>query len=308
LVRLEAFMPGGDYCFMTELPADLLAGDHPDDPLASPLMLFENGIELGPPHTVHAEIRKNGRGRFSHWRHTLFFSSSDNSDPRVNRHDYQVYMPSGRAGPVQRALGALSSLPDNYTPQQAYAAIERCLALLYPQAKIGEDQKSFWKDVVFTEAYRMLAGDNYRALERKYTIFNLVASLHWVPGDLAECGAYNGGTAFFMALAAERSGRSRSMHLFDSFEGLPEPGAEDGSYWHAGDLACSEEAARHNLAGFSHIEYYPGWIPSRFPDVADHRFCFVHVDVDLYWPTRDSLDFFFPRLHPGHAGMRRLRL
>jgi len=89
------------------------------------------------------------------------------------------------------------------------------------------------------------------------------------------------------------------MHLFDSFEGLPEPGAEDGSYWHAGDLACSEEAARHNLAGFSHIEYYPGWIPSRFPDVADHRFCFVHVDVDLYWPTRDSLDFFFPRLYPG---------
>src|SRR4051795_10921500 len=95
LVRLEAFMPGGDYCFITELPADLLAGDNPDDPLASPLMLFENGIELGPPHTVHAEIRKNGRGRFSHWQHTLFFSSSDNSDPRVNGRDYQVYMPSG---------------------------------------------------------------------------------------------------------------------------------------------------------------------------------------------------------------------
>ena len=75
----------------------------------------------------------------------------------------------------------------------------------------------------------MLAGDNYRALERKYTIFNLVASLHWVPGDIAECGAYNGGTAFFMALAAERSGRSRSVHLFDSFEGLPEPGAEDAA-------------------------------------------------------------------------------
>jgi hypothetical protein len=130
---------------------------------------------------------------------------------------------------VQRALGALSSLPDDYTPQQAYAAIENCLALLYPQAGIGEDQKSFWKDVAFSEAYRMLAGDNYRALERKYTVFNLVTSLYWVPGDMAECGAYNGGTAYFMALAAERSGRSCSMRLFDSFEGLPEPRAEDAA-------------------------------------------------------------------------------
>jgi len=89
------------------------------------------------------------------------------------------------------------------------------------------------------------------------------------------------------------------MHLFDSFEGLPEPGAEDGSYWHAGDLACSEEAARRNLAGFDRVEFYRGWIPSRFPDVADHRFCFVHVDVDLYRPTCEALEFFFPRLHPG---------
>ena len=126
--------------------------------------------------------------------------------------------------PCSGPLGALNSLPDDYTPAQAYAAVERCLALLYPQARIGEDQKSFWRDAAFSEAYRRLAGDNYRALERKYTIFNLVASLHWVPGDMAECGAYNGGTAFFMALAAERSGGSRRLHLFDSFEGLPQPG------------------------------------------------------------------------------------
>ena len=195
LVRLESIEPGDGHCFMTELPTDLRAGDNPDDPFASPLVLLENGMELGPPHAVHAEIRGIGSGRFSHWQRTLFFSSSDNSDPRVNGRDYRVYLPSDRGGPVQRALGALSGLADDYTPQQAYAAIERCLALLYPQAKIGEDQKSFWNDMAFNEAYRALAGDNYRALERKYTVFNLVTSLHWVPGDMAECGVYKGGTA-----------------------------------------------------------------------------------------------------------------
>src|SRR4051794_13790619 len=212
LVRLEAIVPGGGCCFMTELATDLQAGDNPDDPFTSPLVLLENGTELGPPHTLHDQIREIGMGRFSHWQRTLLFSSSDNSDPRVNGRDYQVYLPSSRRGPVQRAIGVLSSLPDGYATQQAYAAIERCLGLLYPQAKIGEDQKSFWKDVGFNEAYRALAGDNYRALERKYTVFNLMTSLHWLPGDMAECGAYNGGTAYFMALAAERSGTSRSMH------------------------------------------------------------------------------------------------
>ena len=102
-----------------------------------------------------------------------------------------------------------------------------------------------------------------------------------------------------MALAAESSGKGRSMHLFDSFEGLPEPSIVDGGYWHAGDLACSEDIARGNLACFGDIEFYRGWIPSRFPDVADRRFCFVHIDVDLYRPTHESLEFFFPRLYPG---------
>ncbi len=32
---------------------------------------------------------------------------------------------------------------------------------------------------------------------------------------------------------------------------------------------------------------------------SDARFAFVHVDVDLYQPTRDAIDFFYPRLLPG---------
>ena len=35
-----------------------------------------------------------------------------------------------------------------------------------------------------------------------------------------------------------------------------------------------------------------GWIPSRFEEVKDKNFSFVHIDVDLYQPTLDSLNFF----------------
>ena len=40
-------------------------------------------------------------------------------------------------------------------------------------------------------------------------------------------------------------------------------------------------------------------IPTRFDEVADRSFCFVHVDVDLFEPTRESIAFFYPRMVPG---------
>ena len=56
---------------------------------------------------------------------------------------------------------------------------------------------------------------------------------------------------------------------------------------------------RSRLAEFPNISYYKGWIPERFREVESLRFSFVHVDVDLEQPTRDSLEFFYPRLSPG---------
>jgi O-methyltransferase len=53
---------------------------------------------------------------------------------------------------------------------------------------------------------------------------------------------------------------------------------------------------QRNLAEFPSVQYHAGWIPDRFGEVADKSFCFVHVDVDLYQPTLDSLRFFYPRL------------
>jgi hypothetical protein len=263
------------------------------------LLLFEDEVALGPPHTVHETIRKEGLGRFSHWQNTLFFSASDNSDPRTNGRDYRFYAPPLRDGPIQSAVGALTSLPEDYAPAQAYAAIERCLAELYPRAKLGEDLKSFWTDLPFIDAYRRIVGHDYRALERKFTVYNLVNSVYWLGGDIAECGVYNGGTAYFMALAVERAAGKRDIHLFDSFEGLSRPGALDGDYWHQGDLACAEDAARRNLAGFTDMHFHPGWIPARFHSVSDREFCFVHIDVDIWQPTKESIEFFYPRLRPG---------
>jgi len=54
----------------------------------SKLRVFENGVELGPAHTQHVTIQASGGGRFSHWYSSLYFSASDNSDPRTNGRNY----------------------------------------------------------------------------------------------------------------------------------------------------------------------------------------------------------------------------
>jgi hypothetical protein len=87
--------------------------------------------------------------------------------------------------------------------------------------------------------------------------------------------------------------------MFDSFEGLSAPVATDGPYWHRGDLSRGEDVLKRNLSGFADYHIYKGWIPERFSEIADRTFSFVHIDVDLYQPTLDSMKFFYPRLNRG---------
>nr|WP_068893329.1 pectate lyase [Pedobacter panaciterrae] len=54
----------------------------------STMKVFENGKELGPGHSNHADIRSIGKGRFSHWLNTVYISASDNTDPRTNGRTY----------------------------------------------------------------------------------------------------------------------------------------------------------------------------------------------------------------------------
>lgn len=62
--------------------------DSLDAEAVSRLRLYEDGVLLGPPHTAHATIRSTGLGHYSHWSGTLYFASSDNTDPRTNGRSY----------------------------------------------------------------------------------------------------------------------------------------------------------------------------------------------------------------------------
>ncbi|MCH2203754.1 MAG: TylF/MycF family methyltransferase [Fuerstiella sp.] len=169
--------------------------------------------------------------------------------------------------------------------------------------EIYNHHSSWMTDTAFWKLWKdfPLAGQRP---DRKFVLWSLTNSLQNIPGDTVECGVLYGHSSHVIC-SAMHEGHQRVHHAFDSFEGLSEPTAEDAvqtarAYsWKKGDLSVSLDEVQRNLKTFERIEYYQGWIPERFSEVSERTFAFVHVDVDLFQPTYDSLEFFCERLVPG---------
>ncbi len=164
------------------------------------------------------------------------------------------------------------------------------------------------RDQEFLELYNRQAqfgwqGTSGPKIQRMYMVRNLLLSVGGLPGEWAECGVFKGSTSLIMAEYNKRYNlldKGARIHLFDSFEGLSNPGqADSGTNMIEGDYRAGEQEVRKNLSDYDCFEFHAGWIPERFSDVSSKEFCFVHIDVDLYQPVRDSLEFFLPRMVKG---------
>ena len=82
------YIPQGGASYAVPLPHLETMADSAADPRRSALMLYEDGRMLGIAHSAHDHIRRYGKGRFSHWGTSLYFSGSDNSDPNTNGRSY----------------------------------------------------------------------------------------------------------------------------------------------------------------------------------------------------------------------------
>lgn len=127
-------------------------------------------------------------------------------------------------------------------------------------------------------------------------IFASVRDTTKIPGDVAEVGVYMGGSA---KLICEAKG-NRCLHLFDTFEGLPEVSeSRDSARFHKNQYSCTLEYVKRLLSKYPNIFFYKGMFPSTADPVSDRQFSFVHLDVDLYESTKSCLEFFYPRMNRG---------
>ena len=145
-----------------------------------------------------------------------------------------------------------------------------------------------------------------------------------IPGDFVECGVWRGGSVLAMILALQELGRDdRDLHLFDTFEGMTEPGPDDVSdqevaldtYRRArtegrrpwaelfGEDMFSEEDLRASLGETGYPEQrlhiVRGEVERTIPGAAPERIALLRLDTDWYESTRHELQHLYPRLATG---------
>jgi len=142
-----------------------------------------------------------------------------------------------------------------------------------------------------------------------YALLVLARAQSHVDGDMAEVGMYRGASA---KIICEGKGKV-TLWGFDTFEGLCDVSEEDKhwgiSFFKQGGYRASYDEVRSYLTSADDIRLIPGYFPQSANDAVARTFSFVHLDVDTYSSTLESMRFFWPRLsnkgiivtHDSHA-------
>jgi hypothetical protein len=161
------------------------------------------------------------------------------------------------------------------------------------------------EDRFYVLASRVIAdGRTYLAQDRLYVLWQAVRNVHSLCLPVAEVGSYRGGSAFFLAKAFQvLAGEEMPVHIFDTFEGLPDKTSpeSDGYYHHMpGKFVDADyESVKAYLSEFRKLEIHKGEFSERAKTLPEMRFSLVHSDVDIYQSTLDCLQYFGPRLASG---------
>lgn len=134
---------------------------------------------------------------------------------------------------------------------------------------------------------------------RRWNLKQLLRLTDDVEGHTAECGVYLGHSSMLIRDHNRAAAQSRVHHMFDSFEGLSHPGEHDKDFWTQGDLCAGLEMVKRNVGSAEDLTYHIGWIPESFNGLAEQRYAFVHIDVDLYEPTLGSVEYFYSHMAVG---------
>jgi hypothetical protein len=155
------------------------------------------------------------------------------------------------------------------------------------------------------------------SLERRASLLGAVDQIvkHRIPGDIVECGVWRGGSMMLVALALmARGDTSRDLYLFDTFEGMSEPTAEDKGL--SGESAeaqlartdrdhplwavASLEDVKANIASTGYpadkIHFVKGKVEDTIPRTIPKRIALLRLDTDWYESTRHELQHLYPLL------------
>jgi O-methyltransferase len=140
-----------------------------------------------------------------------------------------------------------------------------------------------------------------------------------IPGDIVECGVWRGGSTMAAARTLIRLGdKSRRLYLFDTFEGMPPPTADDldrdgvparalldadagrtGPMWARATLGDVQENLRSTGYPSDLIVFAKGKVENTIPGQAPEQIAILRLDTDWYESTAHELTHLYPRLVEG---------
>lgn len=156
------------------------------------------------------------------------------------------------------------------------------------------------------------------SIERMAALVNAVTYLteRQIPGDIAECGVWRGGSMMTIALTLlARGDRSRSLYLYDTFDGMSSPTEDDRNLdgvpaaeqlkrdpkgtgiW----CYASLEDVRENILSTGYpedkVHLIKGKVEDTIPATIPSRLSLLRLDTDWYESTKHELAHLYPILH-----------
>ncbi len=122
-----------------------------------------------------------------------------------------------------------------------------------------------------------------------------------ISGYFAEVGVYKGETAKLINIVEP----ARKFLLIDTFDGftqvdLDSETTKGGKYSAHNFSDTSIEIVSNYIGKSENLIFIPGHFPESISDFdVEIKYAFVHIDADLYMPTKEALKYFYPKLSEG---------
>jgi O-methyltransferase len=200
-----------------------------------------------------------------------------------------VFFGLRKHAPSLAALQALADLGNIGDPREPWFMSDNLITLNHTRGFLTEQR--FVKAVIAASPLPYERAFAWRT----HTLCWAVDSALALPGDVVECGTYQGYSAEVLMHFTDGL-PGRRLWLYDLFD--PSGGAGEGHRMpaHATDLAARVQA---RFQAWDNVTVTKGKVPQILADIAPERIAFLHIDMNNAEAERGALEVLFDRISPG---------
>ncbi|MFW3474760.1 TylF/MycF/NovP-related O-methyltransferase [Streptomyces microflavus] len=230
----------------------------------------------------------------------------------------RVTVPAARTAPAE-SLAASTPAPAPPKPEaeegQAKKPETKKSPAKKPSPAFPEDYDDEARDIIrAVKPYSMTSPERLNA----FILATRYIARHNIPGDIVECGVWRGGSMQACARTLLSVGETeRELYLFDTYEGMTEPTAEDlrrdgrpaqelldaqgkdRPIWAVASLADVKAGFENVPYPKERVHYVQGRVEDTVPGQAPEQISILRLDTDWYASTKHELEHLYSRLVSG---------